>query len=311
MTQEQNGFQDSPFASSLSALLLAFTGAVFGAVILLFGSPFPGHLQSLNQVLPEFFIWFTLIIFLTSLLTLFSVPLWLSLNPLRPFFTHHKLTILLATIIAALLFLAPIPFARQLSTIPRSPLLYHSLKVNIINLFALAAILPAIIGIQLIDVALQTTFSSINSITAEKEQIELMQRHRHYRRGLQRYISVLGILIGIVTLATGALRNLVIANSGVPKEDYPITIVLMYGLYYTAVLILLYAPTFFRLTETGRALRDQIVPLKSIESLSHVYKQRQEIDMILQLNVTTGQSVRTAVAILTPLLSGLLTALLS
>jgi hypothetical protein len=33
--------------------------------------------------------------------------------------------------------------------------------------------------------------------------------------------------------------------------------------------------------------------------------------MILQLNVTTGQSVRTAVAILTPLLSGLLTALLS
>ena len=118
-------------------------------------------------------------------------------------------------------------------------------------------------------------------------------------------------MIGAAVLATGGLRNAVLAYSASPGAhavDFPREFVLMYGIFYSAVLALVYVPTYARLSEVGRAIRDRSLPAPEMtdQSWTRRYEARTRADEFLQLGLSTSQSFRAGVAILTPLAGSLL-----
>lgn len=300
----------SIFQRSFSTLLLGAGGSILGAAIILFGYPFPGDDVSREFVeQPEFLLWLVLVMISTALSAVLAGPLWRSLRSLKEPFDRNKLDIILSTIVAFLLFIMPIPIARAISKVPLPPLKYHPQKIASILVIAFLAFLPAIVGIWLIRAAVQSSLPNIEPANKETDQLSLVKQYARYRRLLQRYLSILGIMIGMIVLTTGALRNVEIAGD-VPEDKYPLTIVLAYGLYYTMLLALVYFPTHLSLVGAGRKLRDRIYPLDSLESLVEDDESRKKLDEFLQLKLSTEQSLRTGIAILTPLLSGLLSSVL-
>ena len=301
--------RDSTFQRSFVGLGLTVGGGALGVMIILFGYPFPEGSASQRFVQqPGFVVWLILIGVLTALLTLFAVPLWLSLRSFKEHYTHNKLDTIISTVIIALLFIAPSPL-RDLGNVPTPDLQYHSEKVGIILLFGLFTTMPAWVGILLIRMASQSAFAAIESTHDETAIMALVNRYLDYRRALQRYITILGVLVGLLTLATGALRSVQI-SAGMPESEYPIAVVLVYGLYYTVVLALIYTPTYVSLLDAGSRLRDRIYPLDSLPSLIENTEKRAKMDEVLQLNVRAEHSLRAGIAILAPLLSGLFSSLL-
>ncbi len=300
----------SPSQRSFVGLGLAMGGGILGIVIILFGYPFPEGSASQRFVQqPTFVVWLFLIGLLTALLTMFAAPLWLSLKSYKEHYIHNKLDIIISMVITTLLFITP-SLLRDLGQVPTPDLQYHTEKIGIILLFGLVTTMPAWAAIMLIRIASQSTFAAIESTRDETALMALVNRYLDYRQALQRYITILGVLVGLLTLATGALRSVQI-SAGVTESEYPIAVVLVYGLYYTIILALIYTPTYLSLLDAGSRLRDRIYPLDSLPSLIENAGKRAKMDEILQLNVRTEQSLRAGIAILAPLLSGLFSSLLN
>jgi hypothetical protein len=183
-------------------------------------------------------------------------------------------------------------------------------KITIIVLLVCLAILPAIVGICLIRDAVRSMLTALESANTETDKIKLVRQSIHYRRLLQQYLTILGAIIGLATLATGTMRNVNIA-AGRPESEYPLIIVFAYGLYYTMILALIYTPAHLSLADAGHRLRDRIFPLDSLESLKDDDEKRNKLDEILQLNLNTAQNLRGGIAILAPLLSSLFSSVLN
>jgi hypothetical protein len=296
--------------TSFAWIALAAVGGGLGAFIILYGYPFPTDTASQTFVRqPSFLLWLFFIITLTALLALLAGPLWLSLRPLQAYFKRGRLDIIMSTILTLALLCVPIPVARLLAPIPTPDLQYHSTKIAIILLLALMTVTPGVVGILLVRAGTQAAHAELMAEAPPLDFVDMIRKHLRLRDTLQQYLAVLGLLVGLVTLTTGALRNVQIA-SGVSEEDYPLTVVLIFGLYYTALLALLYAPTYLALGEAGRTLRDRAFPFSSLDNLAEDTKKRMQLEELLQLNIRTEQSLRAGIAILAPLLTSLVSVFL-
>ena len=143
--------------------------------------------------------------------------------------------------------------------------------------------------------------------TAVAEQLLGLQEN------LQWFMSVLGAMVALGTLATGALRNAVLAVEAVNPSEYPSVLVLIYGAYYTMLVALTYIPVYTSLQAAGKGLQDAFFPLPApdAESWQSVYSKRKTLGEVLKLQVTGGQDLRASIAILSPLVSGIISTVLS
>lgn len=71
---------------------------------------------------------------------------------------------------------------------------------------------------------------------------------------LARILLAIGSAIGVATLATGALRNAVIANEPTAADQFPAIYPLLYGGLFTAILAIVYLPTYEALQRTSVVL---------------------------------------------------------
>jgi hypothetical protein len=183
----------------------------------------------------------------------------------------------------------------------------HSLEkfAVILAIGFITTILPAAVGIWLIRAGLRVVF---NKIQPDEEHI---QQYLRFRDQLQQFISILGTVIGLATLATGAARKGLIAW-GASVEAYPLTIVLVYGAYYTVIVALVYIPTYSSLVEIGRGLLEAFFPKSSPKSgnWTDMYAKRRDLEELLQLRTSVQHNLQSSVAVFAPLLSGILAALL-
>jgi hypothetical protein len=140
--------------------------------------------------------------------------------------------------------------------IPTSnPLAHHSGNIQVITIVGLPlVILPAVVGIFLIQLIAGRCFRTGGPQDADIDQYLAL------RRDLQRLLAMLGGLIALVTLATGALRKAVIA-SGVRAAQFPPEIVLLWGGAATTLLLAAYVPAHLTLASAGRRLRDAFLPV--------------------------------------------------
>jgi hypothetical protein len=127
------------------------------------------------------------------------------------------------------------------------------------------------------------------------------------RDDLNRFLALLGATIGLAVLATGALRNAVLAfNPGAPP---PAEIVLAYGGFLTLLVAFAYAPANHTLIRLGLRIRDVLLPERpppKDPGFGEWYMTRKNLTELLQLEIGTFQRLQTGILILSPLLSAAL-----
>lgn len=264
---------------------------------------------------PLFTVWLYLISAQTALWAILVKPLWTALYQLKKYFLSNKKEILLSLLILTFLF-----FWLLLGNSFRtgSPLKGHSYKIEILTVIGFVSIVaPAFVGIWLVCAALKTSF--INESSANQQIISYLRLREH----LQLFLLVAGTGIGAATLATGALRNAIIAwaksstildicKSKIAAINFPPDMVLLFGLSLSGLLALAYAPTFTTLLAEGRKLRDSIFPMPSLnsESWANWYSSRKNLEELLQLQLSITDSFKTGVVILAPLMGSAISLLL-
>jgi hypothetical protein len=130
------------------------------------------------------------------------------------------------------------------------------------------------------------------------------------RDRLQRFLAVSGSIIGLAILGAGAERNMISAYTADfhATGGFPIEYVLIYGLFFSALLALVYFPTHLTLQALAARLRDRYAPVPDIDADGawvEEWRRRGLLEDALSMKVGASASFKTGVAILTPLIGSL------
>jgi len=289
---------------SFAVMLLGLIGLALGITILLVGArATPESAKFVDQ--SEFLLWLLVISTETALFAIFAVPVVRILRQLWLYLHDNKTEIVVSSTVFTALYFAPgrltefiLPGAVDFQ------LLYFSARTGVIGGIGYLTIgLPAAVGIWLVHIASRDLGGN------DKLGQDHVERYLCLGRLLKQLISVLGLVVGIAILGTGANRHAHIA-AGV---DFPVSLVLAYGVYFTLVLAVIYFPAQASLLETGRRIRDSLCPLPSPDSGSwgEVYAKHKSLTELLEIRTTVVESFRTGVAILAPLLGAIISTLLA
>jgi hypothetical protein len=286
-------------------MLLGIIGAAIGVAVILYPYPFLDIDSDTKKFImrPEFFIWLILNCIVTAFFAIITVPLWRSIIQLKRYFAGNKLEIAMSLLLLLIAFiivhLLPLIFIPEPIDFPFQLVI----KPWILLGFGFFIGLSAITGIWLVNVAIKSSFDK----NEEKEQH--IQLYIRFRRYLQQFLWILGVILGMAILTGGALREVVLT---LPNSYYPIEFVLAYGAILTFILILIYVPVYQSLVAVGNQLCDAFfkMPSPNSKSWADVYSKRKKLVELLQLGVASGQNRQSAIAILLPLLSGITSKLL-
>jgi uncharacterized membrane protein YhaH (DUF805 family) len=113
-------------------------------------------------------------------------------------------------------------------------------------------------------------------------------------------------MLGLVVLAQGAKRYFI---QNVPNDcaaGFTPDKVMVFGLYYTLILILTFLPTFSLLIAAGHRLRDDLLPVPSPHSSQWKDRcgRREKLENLLALSMT--ESIRAVIAVAAPIFGALI-----
>jgi len=96
---------------------------------------------------------------------------------------------------------------------------------------------------------------------------------------------------------------------------FPSSAVLLYGAFFTAILFVVYLPAHLSLRRLCADLRERWYPMAEMpnptdDEFSGWLDGRKRLDGLTQVDLTLSQQLQTAVFVLTPLLSGILSSLI-
>jgi len=174
-----------------------------------------------------------------------------------------------------------------------------------------------------------------------------VERFVALRAELSTLLAITALIIGLATLASGALREAVLAENRLPayrdaaigciaddsgesattvrarlrefSDSYPECLewqfdrryVLAYGVLFSAVLALAFAPAFVVMRRAGDGLRDDTYALRDPSDAEFfvVVEKRRAFDALLQTNLSSTVVFKAGAAILTPLAASLVSTL--
>jgi len=194
------------------------------------------------------------------------------------------------------------------------PLTHHTLKLPVLLGVALLVGVVALIGMWIVGLALDALGRDTPVGAGD------IGRFLGLRTDLNALLAVAGTIIGLGTLATGALRQAILAANNEPffkkhpqlQLEFDPVYVLAYGLFFTGLLAIAFAPTFVAMREAGTRLRDHAYPMvaPSDPSFREVNERRRALEELLQVNVSATATFKASVAILAPLAGSLVALLL-
>lgn len=188
---------------------------------------------------------------------------------------------------------------------PRYPLADHPLRVFTLTVLGIGALSPGASAIWLMRQRLLAVnrrgSSGWPDIAQQAKELLIM------KDTLARVLLALGVAIGAATLATGALRNAVIASGSTTARQFPAAYPLLYGGLFTAVLAMIYFPTYDELQRTSRRLVDIAYPVDWDHRPDHNwFEGRSDFADLLKIEASPLQAFRAGVAILGPILGSVL-----
>jgi MFS family permease len=285
--------------------LLLVTFIVFtliGFAIISFRAPFTDESKLFTKS-PNYVIWMVVMAVLTGLLPIFGLPLWRSLLMYyRDEWREHRLVIILSSIMLYILVMAPIPFVLIFTSL-EFPLYGHITKMVIIFTLTFFAILPAAIGLWLINPAAEKAYAGETG--SSDSYYQFIESYKSFRSDLQLYLAIAGILISMVVLSTEALRNALIDFQPANEDIFSASMAIVYGLYFALVLALIYVPTFLQLQKLGRNFIDKIYPVKSLVEYGEKKDRRDQVEELLNLKIGVFANLRSGLFILAPLVTSL------
>lgn len=163
--------------------------------------------------------------------------------------------------------------------------------------------LPTVSGLVLAALLLSRAKLPWDGMGAAVAITELSQ----IRSYLQRFLAVLALVIGGNVLVAGAFRAALLAHSQQPPLEA--IVLLVYGAMMTGLLALVYVPAQLAWQAKARALRDELYPLPQDGRPNHDwYISRADLEGMLNLKVSAGATLATALGLLAPFASSLVTA---
>ena len=286
-------------------LLIALGGFLVGVGILLFG--YKGTKDSIDFVHTSgFALWAAVIGVQTAYWAVVSGPLWVDLMAVwRQASPGRFSTLALAAALILILIVFPL-----LSMAHRAPwpLWGHSGKIRVLTIIGgLVVGVPALMGIALV----QRRVNDQEEGPVDKDDVPAALEARSQ---ILRFLSVAGAVIGLAVLAAGALRKATVPPGFVPDDTFPAEGILLYGAFFTSLLLLVYVPAHLALRRLGARIRDHYFPLSQMpapdeETFKGWLDKRTNLETVLQLNVTPSQQLLASLFILAPLISAVLTSL--
>ena len=288
-------------------LILLALGSLAGMAIVLWNYPAtPDSLRYFST--PSFPIWLMMMAVFCGLLPIFGIPLWLSLIEFKAHIRKNWLSMLISSVFLYGLFIASIPFSVNIIQI-EFPLYRHIDKMWVIFSLGYLAMLPAAIGLWSILSATKEAYARADP--DPQKCYPAVQTFNHYRSYLQAYLVIAGILISLVVLTTGAMRQALVEFNPANEQLFSNNMVLAHGLYFTFLLGVLYVPTYVVLQMYGRLLVDKVYPVTTLDDYRGKDPLRKQFDEILNLNITVGQNLRAGLFILAPLVTSLFSSLIN
>lgn len=292
-------------------LLIATVGFLAGLGILWIGHGRSDESATFFQT-NGFRVWAVAIGVQTAYWAVVSVPLWVDLTAVwRRASPGRASTLVLAVILILVLIVLP------LSSVVFGtdyPLWGHAGKMLVLTLIGgLGVGVPALMGIALV----QRQVNEQERGPVDRDDVPAAVQARSQ---ILRFLSVAGAVIGLALLASGALRNATIdylTSIKAPAEriaTFSAEGVLLYGAFFTGLLLLVYVPAHLALKRFGTRIRDHYFPLSGMpapddDAFKPWVDKRANLETVLQLNVTPSQQLLASLFILAPLLSAVLTSL--
>ncbi len=290
--------------SPLLTLSLGLLGFAFAAVVLLIDSSQTQRSADFVRT-PYFLAWLVMNGFQGGFWAVVLVPLIHWLRQLHKGWQKRRrdvalgLIILLAVVVISNYFFAEIYHPKDL------PLYNHLTRLLILNLIGNPLALAAIVGIWLVQGELE---AELNVPRLNFQQAEKMIMLR--RLALQ-FLGIAGFIIGAATLSFGVLRNAVLAVEP-SRLDFPKISVIVWGLFYSGLLALAYAPTHLAFADAERRLESDITPAPSAADSDQTewLKEKDELKEHLSADRTGWSQFRTLLSILAPLTGSIIPVLM-
>ena len=192
------------------------------------------------------------------------------------------------------------------------PLVNHGLKLGVIVDIGLILALLGMAGML-------ATAIGFNALQPSRPpDREDLQAFLTLRNELTFLLTVAAVLVGLAAVATGLLRVALLAVADVPiffedKLKYEPEYVVAYGVFFSALLGLVFAVSFTAMRAAGGRLRECTHPLPgpADPDFGEVLARRAVLDDVLQTRLSAFSALKAGGAILTPLLGSLASFLLS
>src|SRR5215469_7593787 len=266
--------------------------AALGAYLLM--TTDPGQGGALFLARPQAHLWVLAIAVQAGLWAAVAPFLWRTCREFGPATRRGWVAGLLLSA-AALVLIAAFARAGVYGPAPRYPLAYHGGRITVLTITALILLGPGVLAMCLIWQRLRATAAPDGAAwpASGKQAGELLR----VRERLSQVLLALGLAVGAVTLATGALRNAVLAYRPQEASQFPAFAPLLYGAGATVILAAGYFPAYFALQRASRRLADAVDPLDREDRPDpDWYAERAGFMAMLKLETGPVQSFRTGIA---------------
>ena len=168
-------------------------------------------------------------------------------------------------------------------------------RTGVVYVLAVTAAVPALI-------AMWECFRQLaHGGSTEPAEVNRLLR---LRQCLLSALTALGLLVSAGVLATGAQRQAVLAD---PKftSPFPSAYVLIWGLSFSALLVVCFLPAFLRLTRLANGTIDAIFPVlpPGSEGWQNRLQERKDLADLLQVTSGAKDAVTSAILVAGPLIS--------
>jgi lysylphosphatidylglycerol synthetase-like protein (DUF2156 family) len=258
----------------------------------------------------------------TALWALLLVPAWTLVRTLRRWASWRFVVIgaVLTAVVASFVGL----IGRRGMT---SVLDHQAFKFGVITALGYFLVaLPAAVAVWAVqraaDEALALPASWLESFRAfvredtGEEQPTGIEWYLRMRAHLERGVTILGLVVAAAVLATASFRNANLAwakaqSGGKVGNVFAFERVLLFGLFFTLLIALLYAPAHLRLRAVGARLRDSMAPEPTAGAdWAAAYDERAKLESVLGLNAGLMSSFGPAAAVFAPFVAAILSSLL-
>lgn len=300
MPRESPG-RPAPWQHPVSAFVLGLSGFLAGVGLLLLGSSRTDRSRDFVQSV-GFAIWAATIGAQTAFWVIVAAPLWADLASI---WQRAKLGRLAAATLATVLVVILVVFPQfSAASEIQWPLWGQHLKTSVLTITGgLLVAVPALSGIALVQHRIRYRETEPIDDDDVRAAIEA-------RTDMLRFLFLGGAAIGLAVLGSGTLHRATVPVF-VDPDAFPQEAILLYGAFFTGLLVLVYVPAHLTLKRFGLKVRDHYFPLSEMpEPGADAFKswldKRAALEELLQLHVSPAQQLQTSLFIIAPLLSAVI-----